>query len=212
MVPRQPPSETADRRHVNCTSPLSPRHFLWGPIRHFLRAEFLNLYGEMCSVVWELNFRYVPLSLRETLHVLLSSQSETTPNLDLGVPLCLRETWRTHLSPSEISVRVLTVDLLCATWHQRVFLYYKRNKQTNTLNILAVTWRSVYIITFRVFTTCSYVGGFHVSKEHDASLFKVEGLCQILTLKRYIRCLQKFSLGASFTLELLQCHNCTWTY
>jgi hypothetical protein len=128
---RQPPSETAHRRHVNCTSPLSPWHSLWGPIRHLLRAEFLNLYGEMYPLIWELNFRYVPLSLRETLHVLLSSQSEATPNLNLGVPLCLRKTWCTHLPPSEISLRVFTVAFLCATWHQRVFLYYKRKKQTN---------------------------------------------------------------------------------
>ena len=56
-------------------------------------------------------------------------------------------------------------------------------------------------MTFRVFTTCSYVGDLHVSKEHDASLFMVEGLCQILTPKRHIRCLKQFSLGVKFTLE-----------
>jgi len=28
-------------------------------------------------------------------------------------------------------VRVFIVDLICATWHRRVFLYCKSNKQTN---------------------------------------------------------------------------------
>ena len=86
------------------------------------------------------------------------------------------------------------------------------NKQTNTLSILVVTLRTVYITTFRVLTTCSYVGGFHVSTEHDASLFKAGGLCQILTPKRYIGCLKKFSLVASSILELFQFKKCTWTY
>jgi hypothetical protein len=65
---------------------------------------------------------------------------------------------------------------------------------------------------FRVFTTRSYVGGFHASKEHDACFFTVEGLRQILTLKWYIHYLKQFSLGESFTLEWLQCQNCTYYY
>jgi hypothetical protein len=140
---------------------------------------------------WEKHFMY-SFCLRVTPHLTLISECLFV-SVKRDVPICLRANFQYAFSLSTYFVRHDIDGYSCIT--------NATNEQTNTLSILVVTWRIVYIINFRVFTTCSYVSGFHVSKEHDASLFKVEGLWQMLTLKRYIRYLKNFCLGASFTLD-----------
>jgi hypothetical protein len=131
---------------------------------------------------WEKHFLY-SFCLRVKPHLTLISECPFV-SVKRDVSACLRAKFQYAFSLSTYFVGNDIDAHSCIT------------KATNTLNILVVTWKTVYNITFRVFTY-SYVGGFHVSKEHDASLLKFEGLCQILTLKRYIRCLEQFSLGAA---------------
>jgi len=111
----------------------------------------------MYLLVWEKHFMY-SFCLRVKPHLTWLSECPFV-SVKRDVPICLRATFQYEFSLSTYFVRHEIDAYSCiinATNKQT-------NKQTNTPSILVVTWRTVYIIIFRVCTTCSYVGSFHVS-------------------------------------------------